>query len=412
MVVVFLFHRDLRLTDNLALMQLKEPAFVPLFCFNPKQVDRAKSKYYNEFAIQFMCESLKSLKAALGGSLNMMYGQETDCIADILKIHQVEKIYQNQDITPFAKERTAQLERFCKKHNIKLVNVVGDYTLYTSFDFITKPVKLFSKFKSLVEPMVVARPLKPKRSSVAATPILLPLRLQYVMKYKVKPSAVLVGGREHALKRLASSTSVDYDKVRNQIWNDESTTRLSPYLKFGSISIREFYWAVVDRFGPAHGLVNELVWRSYFDYICITFPTLLQNQTSAEPNMSLSSTFHHHEWNNDKDEFDKWAKGKTGVPLVDAAMNELHTTGYMHNRCRMVAAMYAVRDMNLDWRKCERHFAQYLVDYAPAQNVGNWSWILSYRFKFSPWAQQKRFDKEGKYIAKWLPGSLHKKQIS
>lgn len=265
-------------------------------------------------------------------------------------------------------------------------------------DLTTKPIQLFAKYKKTFQILSVDRP-----HTISGVYDSLTLDNQYKHKYIRSENSAVRGGRKEALDKIVRLDQFKhYDSNRDNIADENATTMIGAYLKFGCVSIREFYWAVVDKFGKGHGIINELLWRSYFDHLIIRFPSLLRGQTNPKlTNLSLSSTWHNYQWNKSKTMFNKWAKGKTGVPLVDAAMNQLLTTGFMPNRCRMIVAMYAVRDLKLDWNDCEKHFARYLIDYAPAQNVGNWSWILSYRFKFNPTAQQKRFDPYLVYVNRW-----------
>lgn len=399
MTAIFLFHRDLRIHDNLAYNKmLQDPSVssvVNLFCFSPDQIDPNKNEYYNPFAIEFMCECIQDLNKQLNGMLNSVHGNEVAVIQKICKKKQIVKIYQNQDITPYALKRSRLLEDACTALNIQVVSVNGDYTLYP---VIPKPVKLFAKYKSLVSNTEIPRPTYIQNK----LPSILIYKRGYKHKYLKNREIAVHGGRELGLARIKQlDLFKEYAVTRDQLAKTDGTTKIGAHLKFGSVSVREFYWGVVDRFGKSHGLINELVWRSYFDHLIVNFPDLLRHQVDARKNLSLSTTFHDYKWNSDKNAFTKWSRGETGVSLVDAAMNQMHRTGFMHNRCRMVVAMYAVRHLKLDWTQCERHFARYLIDYAPAQNVGNWSWILSYRFTLSSKSQQERFDRDGTYLKRW-----------
>lgn len=410
-----LFHRDMRIFDNYALNALtreldvmKHENVLFLFIFNPDQIS-CSNPYYNKFAIQFMCESLDDLdqqiRTNIGGSLLRMYGSETDCITKLRKHYDIRKIYTNADITPFALKRSAIMKEYCDNTGILFREVVDDYILFP-FDMNMKPIKAFHKFRSYALKQPVAKPAGEISRLVSKALDSFPKRLVYKHTYETCPNAAVHGGRTNALKvfdLIKQRRFSKYDETRNQVWNESGTTRLSAFLKFGCISVREMYWCVANVHGKKSVLLNELIWRSYFDYLSTRFPSMLQKQVTKLPNLSLSSTFHNYKWTSKTDDINRWRRGKTGIPIIDAAMNELHTSGFMHNRCRMIVAMYAVRNLKIDWHLCEQHFAKYLVDVAPAQNVGNWNWIISYRFTFNPWIQQKKFDPECVYIKRWLP---------
>lgn len=179
------------------------------------------------------------------------------------------------------------------------------------------------------------------------------------------------------------------------------TTGLSAHHKFGTISIRESYWAVRSALGKSHTLVRELYWRDFFTHIGFHYPHV------------LSGCFHERydtlKWENDEVKFKAWCQGRTGFPIVDAGMRELNITGFMHNRMRMITASFLVKDLHIDWRWGEKYFAQRLVDYDPLVNNGNWQWAAStgcdaqpYFRIFNPWLQQAKYDPKCLYIKQWV----------
>ncbi len=148
--------------------------------------------------------------------------------------------------------------------------------------------------------------------------------------------------------------------------------------------------------------MGEIYWREFFNYISFHFPWSTK-QSFKEKYRNIS-------WSKDEDKFHAWCNGKTGFPIVDAGMRELNQTGFMHNRIRMITASFLTKDLRIDWKLGERHFAQTLVDYDPAVNSGNWQWAAStgcdavpYFRIFNPWLQQEKFDKDCLYIKKWVP---------
>ena len=160
--------------------------------------------------------------------------------------------------------------------------------------------------------------------------------------------------------------------------------------------------AIVEAFGARHPLINELYWRDFFTHISFQFPKVFEG--------AFYNKFDNIVWSEDFDVFELWKKGMTGFPIVDAGMRQLNFTGYMHNRVRMIAASFLIKDLHINWQWGERYFAQKLVDYDPCVNNGNWQWVAStgcdaapYFRIFNPWLQQKKYDKDCSYIKKWIP---------
>ncbi|EUJ39242.1 deoxyribodipyrimidine photo-lyase [Brochothrix campestris FSL F6-1037] len=181
------------------------------------------------------------------------------------------------------------------------------------------------------------------------------------------------------------------------------TSRMSPYLKYGVLSIVEVYRRVVtsEQRGQAT-YIKELAWRDFYQMIACENPTI---QTEA-----LTPQYRALEWEVNPAGFNAWCKGETGYPLVDAAMKQLNATGWMHNRLRMVVSSFLVKDLGIDWREGERYFAEKLIDYDRASNAGGWQWAAStgvdavpYFRVFNPTVQSKRFDPDGAFIRRWLP---------
>jgi len=229
-----------------------------------------------------------------------------------------------------------------------------------------------------------------------------------------------------------------YDRTRDDLAADvhgTSTTRLSRHLKFGTISVREMYWAVFDAHGLHHPLLRELYFREFYYILAWHEPRVLAGQLKHGRSFSTSEPSCPDEERGEyarNEPFDRrflgmawrdvgpgskgerllraWQEGRTGVPLVDAAMRQLNCTGFMHNRCRMVVAMYLTKELFIDWREGERYFASRLVDYDPVQNSAGWQWSASvgsdaapYFRVFNPFVQQARFDPGAVYVRHWVP---------
>jgi len=181
-----------------------------------------------------------------------------------------------------------------------------------------------------------------------------------------------------------------------------STTNLSAYLKFGCISIRQIYHAIEQTLGKHHPLIRQLYWRDFFTYLAYHSPFVFGHPYHKK--------YEKLPWSKNMSFFKAWCQGKTGFPIVDAGMRQLNTTGFMHNRVRMIVASFLVKDLHINWLWGEKYFAQQLIDYDPMINNGNWQWCAStgsdaqpYFRIFNPWIQQKKFDPQCIYIKRWIP---------
>ena len=196
---------------------------------------------------------------------------------------------------------------------------------------------------------------------------------------------------------ISKNIMSNYESTRN-IPSVNGTTRLSVHLRFGTVSVRKLALLASDL---SETWLNELIWREFFMMILFHFPHVV--------NRSFKMKYENIRWRNNEEEFDKWCKGETGYPIVDAGMRELNETGFMHNRVRMVVASFLTKHLLIDWRWGEAYFARKLMDFELSSNNGNWQWAAGcgcdaapYFRVFNPSEQTKKFDPEFKYIKRWL----------
>ena len=192
----------------------------------------------------------------------------------------------------------------------------------------------------------------------------------------------------------------DYDTSRNDM--SKITTHLSAYIKFGCLSIREVFLKLKKLFGLNDPLIRQLIWREFYYHLGFGFPDRFGK--------ALKPKYDNIKWKKNTKHLNAWKKGETGFPIVDACMKQINETGYMHNRGRLIVASFLVKNLGIDWREGEKYFAQSLVDYDELINNGNWQWVSGsgadsqqYIRVFNPSLQAEKFDKEAKYIKKWLP---------
>ena len=401
---LFIFRRDLRIQDNTTLEVLHkfpEP-IIPIFIFSPDQIDPIKNPYFSNNCVQFMCESLEDLEKniiAKGGKMNYFYGNTITILEKLLKIskYKIIRIGINQDYTPYSRERDKKIEALCNKKGIEFL---------TREDICIQPIgsvktgagtiyKKYTPYYNKAKELPIRKPilrssfnfskiqLSPKSSSSLLTKF-----------YKKNPNLLHQGGREHALKQL-THIPTDYQKTRNI--PSISTTELSAYNKFGCISIRE----LMEKLGT--DISRELYFRDFYYNIIYYYPYIFGG--------AFIDKWDKIKWDKPAPKMlDAFYEGRTGFPIIDAGIRQMTTTGFMHNRVRMLVASFFTKDLLYDWRIGERFFANHLYDYDPTQNNCGWQVVagfgpsaLDWFRVMNPWLQTEKFDPECMYIKKWVP---------
>ena len=412
MTCIFIFRRDLRLVDNLALRYAHKNynCVLPCFIFTPEQISNS-NPYRSSNAIQFMCESLEELDSELQKRNSQLHYFQGDNIKILESIYQdlkksntpLEAVIFNQDYTPYAKERDLEIEKWCESHQIKC-ETQEDYLLAPVGTIVKgdgKPYTVFTPFKNAgfkIEVKQVSLKLGSKFQKFNFSH-----SLDKIISYQKNENILVSGGRKLGKKQLQKlKNQIQYNTTRNSLSSE--TSHLSAYLKFGCISIREMYHKIKKLYGVNNSLLDQLFWREFYFYITHYFPQVLKGK-------NYNSKYDSIKWTVNKSNFEKWCQGKTGFPVVDAGMRQLNQTGYMHNRARLITSNFLNRMLGMDWRLGERYFAQMLTDYDPAVNNGNWQWIAStgtdpkpyFQRLFNPMLQSQKFDTDATYIKKWLP---------
>lgn len=407
---IFLFRRDLRLYDNTGLSRALEMSqeVVPCFIVDPRQVGK-DNDYRSMNAIQFMVEALQDLDKQLKaqqGRLYILYGNADACLKKLLSQVEVDALFYNRDYTPFSCERDATLEKVCAASEVAVASF-HDLTLYEPGSIVTSSgtaFKIFGAFLKNAKNVPVTKPKPLSHGKWYVKPMVMAqAHDKLYAKLVVHENPLLaVHGTYKDAQSILDSLDEFSDYARTRDFPSLPTTSLSAYLKFGLISVRQAYYALVDAVGLRNPLLTQLYWRDFFMHALFDNPRLL-GHAGVESRNALP-------WSYDKKHFQAWADGKTGFPLVDAGMRQLNATGFMHNRVRMIVASFLTKDLLIDWRWGERYFAQKLVDYDVALNNGNWQWVAStgtcsqpYFRVFNPWIQQKKFDPDCVYIKTWIP---------
>jgi len=406
---LFIFRRDLRTTDNNGLneaLKLSEHV-IPTFILDPAQIDR-RNTYRSMNALQCMAESLHDLNQQLRTHKSQLYlwhGNPTTIVKRLIKEHHIQAVFCNRDYTPFSIARDQALHELCTRDSCAFIQC-NDLLLTEPEDILNKSGKPFAKFTPFfnkARTYIVAAPqplvhthffhqkLANTLSINAAVELLMPNPNRLIHTH---------GGSKEAHKLLRKISKLTHYAQTRDI-PSLPTTHLSAHLKFGTVSIRRVYHHCIATV-PAHDpLIQQLYWRDYYTHAIFHHPHMLGHAGNPAYNKLV--------WRHTTKLFHVWCSGKTGFPIIDAGMRQLNTTGFMHNRVRMLAAAFLVKDLRIDWQWGERYFAQKLVDYDPAVNNGNWQWIaatgyctMPYFRIFNPWTQQKKYDPNCIYIKQWV----------
>lgn len=440
---IFIFRRDFRLVDNLALIDLSRVCdqILPIFIFDPFQVDESalNKNYISHPAIQFMIESLDDLNAQLKKSkskLLLYYGNPETVINDIITTSNatINAVGFNADFSPYSRERDAKIKIVCQKHNIECIVNEEDLLLHSVHDVLSKdetPVKVFGFYRKRAMQIKVKEIQILRNNIFVGGNAVSQFKGSKYLKRKAdsfikKKRKQQLGGRNIALEILrwiGKKQFREYNNRRDLLHYE--TTHLSPHLKFGTVSIREAYFAFKKSGNNATELVRQLYWRTWF-FINAYFRKTIKNGSKGYGHLQGESRFKSLEWIGGKELQRRgkalWDDASTGFPVIDAAIRQLNQTGWMHNRARLLVANFAVKVLKInpfgEYWSGQESFSRQLLDCCYANNYGNWMWILGpydtsgYRYgkkdtfggrTFKTIAEFKKFDPELKYVRKWIP---------
>lgn len=400
-MVLFWHRRDLRVEDNAGLFKaLKENDKVqPIFIFDQNILAELPS---NDQRVRFIHQEIQGLKLqyqTYGSDLKVYVGNPKDLILKITTEHRCTKVYTNRDYEPYALERDktifSQLEKISvafigtKDHVIFEKNEVQKddglpYTIFTPYA---------NKWKArLTDNDLTSYPSEQFTKNLA--------QIQQIESLISLEELGFLDVQIHEIpdRKFKKDIIEAYHENRNFPYLD-ATSKLSVHLRFGTISIRKLARVAKDR---NETYLNELIWRDFYQMIIYHFPHSVHG--------SFKKQYDKIQWEQNEGHYQAWCAGKTGYPLVDAGMRELNETGFMHNRVRMVVASFLTKHLLIDWRRGEAYFAQKLMDFELASNIGGWQWAAGcgcdaapYFRVFNPTAQQEKFDKQKEYIQKWVP---------
>ena len=399
-ISIFWFRRDLRLHDNKAFFHAlqSEEKILPIFIFD---IDILKKIPKNDARISFIFSELKAMNTHLESfetEIKMFHGNPKEIFGSLMKKYNIVKVFTNHDYEPYAIKRDIDIKELLTRSKIDF-QTHKDQVIFEKNEITKKDGK----------PYVVYTPYSKRWLEKYETnkPENYPSEDFLDRLYKKTKSKTLtlsdIGFIETntPIKNYIFNSRIinEYEETRNFPALD-NTSKLGPHLRFGTVSVRQ----MVSRADAQENKIflKELIWREFFMQILWHFPQTHKN--------SFKSKYDRIIWRNDEEEFKKWCDGNTGYPMVDAGMRQLNKTGFMHNRVRMLVGSFLCKHLLIDWRWGEAYFAEKLHDYEMSSNVGNWQWVAGtgvdaspYFRIFNPTSQIQKFDKDLKYIQKWVP---------
>jgi deoxyribodipyrimidine photo-lyase len=409
---IWWIRRDLRLDDNQALSLALAHAdqIIPAFILDPRLL---ASPYAGDKRTAFLFEGLRRLDGSLrerGSRLVVREGDPVEQLSALMSESGAEAVFAEEDVSPYARRRD---DRVSARLPLRLAGGLVAHPPGAVVKADGKPYTVFTPFsrawKALPPPQASDLIAAPGRMDTPGDLHSLPIPSEPALP----ASAPFVPGEAEAQRKLAAFVQTGigrYADAHNRMDLD-GTSQLSPYLRFGMISARRAVAAAFAamRKSPdrkarkgAETWLNELIWREFYVSILHHFPNVRREAFRAD--------LRDIPWENDEGAFAAWREGRTGYPIVDAAMRQLVDTGWMHNRARMIVASFLVKDLLIDWRRGERFFMQHLIDGDPASNNGGWQWTAGtgtdaapYFRVFNPVLQGEKFDPDGAYARRWVP---------
>lgn len=392
-ISIFWFRRDLRLEDNTALNTAlsKGKNVLPLFIFDEEIISELP---HDDARITFIYDSLFRIDQKLkknNSSLLCLKGNPIEVWKELLQFYSIKSVYANKDYEPYARNRDIVIENLLSGHSVEFL-LFKDQVIHEENEVLKKdgkPYTVFTPYKN--KWLEIYKPNSPTNSISYKSFFHKAIPFPALEELGFKRSSIKV--RDYNLSQINT-----YSETRDFPCID-STSYLSPHLRFGTVSIR----TVISMLGSSdHVFMSELIWREFFMQILFHFPAVVSQ--------NFKPKYDGIKWLNSEDDFNKWCEGNTGYPMVDAGMRQLNETGYMHNRVRMITAGFLCKHLLIDWRLGEAYFAKHLLDYELSSNNGNWQWAAGtgcdaapYFRIFNPIEQLKKFDKNETYVKKWIP---------
>ena len=414
--VIHWFRRDLRVADNTALhAAAREGApVIPIYILSQWH---GSHHWTGPNRQHFLCGCLASLAKnleTLQGRLIIREGGAVEELRKLIAETGATAIHFNRDPDPFGKAVETRLATLCEEIGVAC-HGHDDVALHNPTEALTQsgsPYKVFTPYSR--NWLLLEKPAPLPKPARLDTPAGIPsLGLPTVTHWNLEtPTTDLPEPGERAARQRmdrAVSDVIDGYAARRDLPAEDGTSRLSQDLRHGLISVRTLFRNVIDARASASPpakesidiYIKELAWREFYFAILHHFPHVLDHEFNED--------WKGLPWDEPGENFQKWKHGETGFPIVDAGMRQLLKAGFMHNRVRMITAMFLTKDLHIDWKLGESHFMQHLTDGEIASNNGGWQWSAGtgadaapyFRIQ-NPWSQTAKHDPEGKYIKRWI----------
>jgi deoxyribodipyrimidine photo-lyase len=409
------FRRDLRVHDHPALAAAlsSHERVVPLYVLDDALLH---GRYASAPRAAFLLGCLRALDAALrerGSALVVRHGRPEQEVAGVARDSGADTVLWTSDVAPYARRRDRRVTEALRQAGVAGEPHGGGYLVDPSKPRTQAgtPYTVFSPFHRAIA-AVERRPVQRAPSALPPLPAglrkgRLPVAGALAVDGPEVREPAVAPGEPAARAALERWLADDLDRYadRHDLLSRTGTSALSPYLRWGCLSARECEERALRHGGKgAAAWTRQLAWRDFYAHQLLSFPGNVHHEFQERYRDRLP-------WSTDAEALEAWKAGRTGFPLVDAGMRQLARTGWMHNRARLVVGSFLTKDLHIDWREGERHFARLLLDGEPAQNNGNWQWIAStgadpapyFRRLFNPMTQQRKFDPDGTYVRRWVP---------
>ena len=400
-VTIFWFRRDLRLNDNVGLYEALrgDHTVLPIFIFDSDILEKLPE---DDARVTFIHDTLQNIQSTLkeehNSSIAMFHGKPIDIFKHLVDSYDIGAVYTNHDYEPYAKARDEKVASFLNENHIEF-KTFKDQVVFEKSEIVKKdgkPYMVYTPYMKLWKATFRTLDLKDFPSEMVLKNLIPTTNLPNL---SLSDIGFIKSQQEIKPYLVTSSLIQNYEATRN-FPSQDSTSKLGPHLRFGTVSIRKMVKKAITEKNEIFW--QELIWREFFTQILWHFP--------YTKNDSFKAKYDRIEWRNNETEFKAWCEGKTGYPLVDAGMRQLNETGFMHNRVRMLVGSFLCKHLLIDWRWGEAYFGEKLHDYDMASNVGNWQWVAGcgvdaapYFRIFNPTTQIQKFDKDLNYIKQWVP---------
>jgi len=400
-VTIFWFRRDLRLNDNVGLYEALrgDHTVLPIFIFDSDILEKLPE---DDARVTFIHDTLQNIQSTLkeehNSSIAMFHGKPIDIFKHLVDSYDIGAVYTNHDYEPYAKARDEKVASFLNENHIEF-KTFKDQVVFEKSEIVKKdgkPYMVYTPYMKLWKATFRTLDLKDFPSEMVLKNLIPTTNLPNL---SLSDIGFIKSQQEIKPYLVTSSLIQNYEATRN-FPSQDSTSKLGPHLRFGTVSIRKMVKKAIAEKNEIFW--QELIWREFFTQILWHFP--------YTKNDSFKAKYDRIEWRNNETEFKAWCEGKTGYPLVDAGMRQLNETGFMHNSVRMLVGSFLCKHLLIDWRWGEAYFAEKLHDYDMASNVGNWQWVAGcgvdaapYFRIFNPTTQIQKFDKDLNYIKQWVP---------